>query len=87
MSKLHHTPPAWFSIAAAIRHSGLSRSLIHEHINDGSLLSSTVKRPGRNRGRRLVQCASLDRLILSGIGSKSCTGLKHVKSNSPSNEL
>lgn len=63
--------PAWFAVAEAARYSGLSRALIYEHIADGSLVSSTVKRPGRTRGRRLVQRASLDRLIEEGIGAKS----------------
>jgi hypothetical protein len=63
--------PAWFPVAAAARYSGLSRALIYEHIADGALVSSTVKRPGRSRGRRLVQRVSLDRLIEAGIGVKS----------------
>ena len=63
--------PAWFPVAEAARDSGLSRALIYEHIADGALVSSTVKRPGRTRGRRLVQRASLDRLIEEGIGGKS----------------
>lgn len=74
MSERDHTrtfPPAWFPVAAAARYSGLSRALIYEHISDGALVSSTVKRPGRTRGRRLVQRASLDRLIEEGIGGKS----------------
>lgn len=62
---------AWFSVTGAVNYSDLSRTLIYEHINDGSLVSSTVKRPGCKRGRRLVQRASLDQLIESGIGQKS----------------
>lgn len=63
--------PAWFSIIGATQYSGLGRSLIYEYIQDGTLISSTVKRSGRRRGRRLVQRASLDLLIEAGIGGKS----------------
>jgi hypothetical protein len=63
--------PAWFPVAEAARYSGLSRALIYEHIADGALVTSTVKRPARTRGRRLVQRASLDHLIEEGIGEKS----------------
>lgn len=63
--------PAWFTIAAAARYSGLSRALIYVHIHDGSLVSSTVKRHGCNRGRRLVRRSSLDQLLEDGIGRKS----------------
>lgn len=64
-------PPAWFSVPAASHYSGLSRALLYEHIADDALVSSTVKRPGRSRGRRLVLRSSLDRLIEAGIGQKS----------------
>lgn len=63
--------PAWFPVADAAHYSGLSRALIYEHIKDGLLISSTVKRPGRSRGRRLIQRESLDRLIEAGIGKSS----------------
>ena|ERR1035437_3813740 len=66
-------PPIWFSVTSAARYSGLSRALIYEHIRDEMLVSSTVKRPGRRRGRRLVERASLDRLIEAGIGGKART--------------
>jgi hypothetical protein len=61
----------WLTITGAVRYSGLGRSLIYELIQENLLVSSTVKRPGRTRGRRLVQRASLDRLIEEGIGGKS----------------
>lgn len=68
--------PAWLPVSGAARYSGLSRALIYEHIHDGSLVSSTVKRPGRSRGRRLVQRESLDRLIEAGIGKVSADNTK-----------
>lgn len=74
-------PPTWFSLPAAPLYSGLSRALLYEHIADGALVSSTVKRPGRSRGRRLVLRSSLDRLIEAGIGQKSAdnTGTNHLR--------
>lgn len=68
--------PAWFPVSVAARYSGLSRALIYKHIQDGSLTSSTVKRPDRSRGRRLVHRESLDRLIEAGIGAISADNTK-----------
>lgn len=70
-----HDASAWLTVPAATLYCGLSRALIYEHIDDGTLVSSTVKRPGRSRGRRLIQRAALDRLIETGIGAKSA-GIK-----------
>ena len=63
--------PAWLTVRGASEYSGLSDSLIYCHLQDGSLVSSTVKRPGCRRGRRLIQRESLDQLIESGIGLDS----------------
>jgi hypothetical protein len=65
----------WLHLPASVRYSSLSRALIYEHIKDGTLISSTVKRPGFSRGRRLIQRASLDRLIESGIGMSSANNI------------
>lgn len=74
-------PPTWFSVPAAAHYRGLSRALLYEHIANNALVSSTVKRPGRIRGRRLVLRSSLDHLIEAGIGQKSAdnTGLNLVR--------
>ena len=82
-----NTPsPAWFPIAAAAHYSGLSRALLYEHIADGSLVSSTVKRPGRLRGRRLIQRSSLDRLIETGIGESSEVNIRRLTVRSGTEE-
>ena len=75
MSQTKHTEPMWLHVPASVRYSSLSRALIYEHIKDGTLISSTVKRSGCSRGRRLVQRASLDRLIESGIGLSSANNI------------
>lgn len=64
--------PAWFTVAGASHYSGLSRSLIYRHLDEGNLVTSTVKLPGCRRGRRLIQKLSLDQLIEAGIGDSSC---------------
>jgi hypothetical protein len=69
----------WLTVAVSVRYSGLSRALIYEHIKDGTLISSTVKRPGCSRGRRLVQRASLDQLIETGIGMSSSNNLQKTE--------
>lgn len=75
MSQTNQTEPKWLTVAVSVRYSGLSRALIYEHIKDETLISSTVKRPGCSRGRRLIQRASLDRLIESGIGTSSANNI------------
>jgi hypothetical protein len=75
MSQTNHTEPKWLNIPVSVRYSGLSRALIYEHIKDGTLISSSVKRPGCSRGRRVVLRESLDRLIESGIGMNSANNL------------
>lgn len=76
MSQTNHTEPMWLTVVAAVRYSGLSRALLYLHIKDGKLISSTVKRPGCSRGRRLVQRASLDQLIEDGIGISSSNNMQ-----------
>lgn len=65
----HHS--AWLNLTDASEYSGLSTSLIYELIKEGCIVSSTVLRPGRRRGRRLVQRASLDAFIEKGIDQSS----------------
>ena len=62
------TLPAWLTVAEAARYSGLSQALLYELIKEHCIISSTVLRPGRRRGRRLIQRASIDAFIEKGIG-------------------
>lgn len=70
------TQPAWFTIPEASRYSGLSAALLYELIKEDCLVSSTVLRPGRRRGRRLVQRASIDAFIEAGVGRSSADNLR-----------
>ncbi|MDB4544811.1 helix-turn-helix domain-containing protein [Akkermansiaceae bacterium] len=67
---------AWLTVADAADYSGLSRSLLYRHLDENSLVSSTVKLQGRKRGRRLICRKSLDQLIETGIGQVSADNTK-----------
>jgi hypothetical protein len=64
--------PAWLTVAAASHYSGLSRATLYRHIDADVLITSTVKLPGRRRGRLLINRESIDRLIEEGVGDRSC---------------
>jgi hypothetical protein len=68
--------PAWLTVADASKYSGLSGALLYELINEECIISSTVLRPGRRRGRRLIQRASLDAFIEKGIGMNSIDNVR-----------
>ena len=68
--------PAWFSVSDAAHYSGLSAALLYELIEDKCIISSTALRPGRRRGRRLIQRASLDEFIEAGVGKKSADNIR-----------
>lgn len=68
--------PAWFSVSDAVHYSGLSSALLYELIKDEIIVSSTVLRPGRRRGRRLIQRASLDAFIEAGVGKMSADNIR-----------
>lgn len=68
--------PAWFTISEASRYSGLSAALLYELIKENCIVSSTVLRPGRRRGRRLVQRESIDAFIEAGVGRSSADNLR-----------
>jgi len=71
----HHLP-AWFTVRGASNYSGFSIALIYELIADDCIISSTPLRPGRKRGRKLIQRASLDAFIEAGIGKKSADNIR-----------
>jgi len=73
-------PPAWLSLTAAVFYSGLSRTVIYRHIDADNLVTSTVKLPGCKRGRLLISRESLDHLIETGIGQRSCDNTRQKKS-------
>lgn len=79
--QFEHNPrqPSWLTVAGAADYSGLSSALIYELIKEGCVTSSTVLRPGRRRGRRLVKRSSLDAYIESGIGRSSIDNTRPTK--------
>ncbi len=68
--------PEWFTVANAAKYSGLSAALLYELIREKCIVSSTVLRPGRRRGRRLIQRISLDAFIAKGIGKDSIDNVR-----------
>ena len=68
--------PAWFNVPGAAQYSGLSPALLYELIKEECIVSSTVLRPGRRRGRRIIQRASLDAFLEAGIGKKSVDNIR-----------
>lgn len=72
--------PAWFTVPGASNYSGLSSALIYDLADEGCIVSSTVLRPGRRRGRRLIQRASLDKFIEQGIGRSSVDNTRQKES-------
>lgn len=68
--------PEWFTVANAAKYSGLSAALLYELIREKCIVSSTILRPGRRRGRRLIQRSSLDAFIETGIGRNSADNIR-----------
>jgi hypothetical protein len=57
--------------SAASRYSGLSVSLLEILIRRGIIKSALVSQPGSKRGARLINVASLDDYIESGVGKSA----------------
>jgi len=63
----HNVKQAWLTAQGAAEYCGLSVRTIETLAKDKLIVSSTVIRPGKSRGRRLIERASLDAWILKGI--------------------
>jgi hypothetical protein len=58
--------PWWLRIPAAVKYSGLSRSLLYEVLGDGKIKSICLKsRKGAQRGVRLLDREAIDQFMLS----------------------
>jgi len=58
--------PRWLRIPAAVKYSGLSRSLLYELLSEGKIKSICLKsRKGAIRGIRLLDKEAIDRFMLS----------------------
>lgn len=62
--------PEWLRVDDAARASGLSRSLIYELIQDGSIVSASIKRRNALRGCRLISRDSLMAFIEKHVETK-----------------
>ena len=62
--------PRWGTYQQSRRHSGLSARLLQDFVRDGLVRSSLVKKPGTQRGVRLIDLRSLDEFIELGVGGK-----------------
>ena len=65
------TAPRWLTLKAASIYSGLNIRTLQNYISEELIISSTVKRLGASRGRRLVCRQSLDTFIEAGIGQNA----------------
>ena len=58
--------PRWLRIPAAVKYSGLSRSLLYELLGEGKIKSICLKsRKGAQRGIRLLDKESIDSFMLA----------------------
>lgn len=62
--------PKWGTYKVATRYSGISTRLLQVHVAEGNIRSALVKKPGSERGVRLIDLDSLDAFIEQGIGAK-----------------
>jgi excisionase family DNA binding protein len=63
MKPLQHIAAQWLTIEGACRYSGLSDGTIWTYIREGHIVSANIVLPGKRRGRRLINRASLDAFI------------------------
>lgn len=55
--------PRWLRVSAAVKYSGISRSLLYELLQSGKIESRVLRKRGALRGIRLVSVASIDTFI------------------------
>jgi hypothetical protein len=68
MATTHKTRAEWIDAATARQQFGLTRSVLFHLRKAGQVVSSSVKTPGKSRGKRLYQVASLKGVIMAGVG-------------------
>jgi hypothetical protein len=62
--------PKWADLRVAAKYSCLSIRLLQAYIADGLIRSALVKKPGRERGVRLIDLDDLNRFIEGSIGQR-----------------
>lgn len=60
--------PEWMTLEQSSQYCGLSTRTLETLVKDLQVISSNVRMPGKTRGRRLINRASLDAHIEAGIG-------------------
>ena len=75
--------PKWATTKGAKRYSGFSERLIQKYIELDLIESALVKKPGCERGVRLINLASLDAFIEAGIGQRVELKMNERKSKPP----
>jgi hypothetical protein len=75
--------PKWANLRVAAKYSGLSIRLLQGYIAGGLIRSALVKKPGCERGVRLIDLASLDELIEASIGQRVELKMNQTKPKPP----
>jgi hypothetical protein len=57
--------PVWMRVSTAVAASGVSRSRLYEWIKEGRIRSACIRERYQKKGTRLIEAASLFRLIES----------------------
>jgi len=70
--RVNHTTatPRWGNYQQARHYTGLSVRLLQDFVKAGLIRSALVKKPGTQRGVRLIDLRSLDEFIERGVGGK-----------------
>jgi hypothetical protein len=63
LEELQTIKPEWLRIPAAVRVSGLSRTYLLSEIVKDSFVTKHIKKPGKKKGIRLINYASLMEFI------------------------
>ncbi len=69
MSTTVAPPSKWIDAATARQQFGLTKTTLYQLRRSGRVVSSSVKAPGKSRGKRLYQVASIEAVIAAGIES------------------
>ena len=62
--------PKWANLRVAAKYSCLSTRLLETYIEYGLIRSALIKKPGRERGVRLIDLDDLNRFIEGSIGQR-----------------
>ena len=75
-SRTEPLPPEWGDVKDARRTFGLKENLAYTLINTGAIESIVIRSKGKARGKRLINFASVRRLLASLAASESQRGAR-----------